>query len=218
MIHSQKKLNAHLILLLCVVILLPACKIATIRRLDSNGNKSNEAQTFNSRSFVDSIWESNLKPALSQALELSTLLKELDKDAEGAKVRYGHRTGSGPYYFIIKGSGRVVSVDTSSRMGTAMIAVASYDQRPVMLQIGPILKGTAIRDALPFIKTDQFANQIHFAEVANELNSRVEKTILDPVDRTQLKGRRIVFSGTAGADDNQPLLITPVELAMGEGR
>jgi predicted lipoprotein len=211
-------LTASLLTMLCL--LLPsACKIATIRRLDKGGNgKTSGVQTFSAARYVDSIWNANLKPSLSQAVEISELLKELDTNAEGVKARYGPREGNRPYYIVIKGSGRIMAADTSSHTGTATVAIASNENNQIALQIGPILKGTAIRDALPFISADQFANQIHFAEVANELNARVERNVLAPINRSSLRGRLIIFTGMVGIDGHQPLLVTPVQLTMGEAR
>ena len=111
-----------------------------------------------------------------------------------------------------------MAVDTSSHTGTATVAIAPNENKQIAIQIGPVLKGTAIRDALPFISADRFANQIHFAEVANELNARVERNVLAPIDRSSLKGRLIVFTGMVGIDAGQPLLVTPVQLTMGEAR
>ncbi len=195
------------------------CKIAEIRRLDNGGSgKANEIQTFNAAGYVDSIWKGNLHACLSQAVEISQLLKDLDSNAENVKSRYGRHEVNGRYYVVIKGSGRVLSVDTGSHAGTATVALAPNGNRQVLIQIGPVLKGTAIRDALPGISADQFANQIHFAEVANELNARVERTVLAPIDRSSLPGRLIVFSGMAGIDGHAPLQVTPVQLTVGEAR
>jgi predicted lipoprotein len=215
---SYASLAAGLLTMLCL--LHPsACKIATIRRLNEGDNgKINGVQTFNAAGYVDSIWNANLKPSLSQAVEVSELLKELDTNAEGVKARYGHREGGRPYYVVIKGSGRIMAADTSSHTGTATVAIASNENKQIAIQIGPVLRGTAIRDALPFISADRFANQIHFAEVANELNARVERNVLAPIDRSSLKGRLIVFTGMVGIDGNQPPLVTPVQLTMGEAR
>lgn len=215
---SYASLAVGLLTMLCL--LHPsACKIATIRRLNEGGNgKINEVRPFSAPGYVDSVWNSSLKPFLSQAVEISELLTELETEAEGVKARYGHREGGGPCYVVIKGSGRVMAVDTSSHTGTATVAIAPNGNKQIVIQIGPVLKGTAIRDALPFISADRFANQVHFAEVANELNSRVERDVLAPINRSSLRGRLIVFTGMVGIDGNQPLLVTPVQLTMGEAR
>ena len=52
--------------------------------------------------------------------------------------------------------------------------------REVVLQIGPVLRGTSIRDALPTVSFDQFVNQIQYADVAG-------KTLITPTgDRVKV--------------------------------
>lgn len=40
------------------------------------------------------------------------------------------------------------------------------------LQLGPRIKGNAIRDSLEFVRFDQFKNQVQFAKFSKELNKR----------------------------------------------
>ena len=42
-------------------------------------------------------------------------------DPEAAGERWGRREGSGPFHVVVKGSGRVRDVDTSSRAGLARL-------------------------------------------------------------------------------------------------
>ena len=58
------------------------------------------------------------------------------------------------------------------------------------IQVGPVLRGTALRDALGFIRFTDFANQFDFAGVANALNDRVLATVLGPLDVEALAGQR----------------------------
>ena len=41
---------------------------------------------------------------------------------------------------------------------------------------GPVLKGTALRDSLEFVKFGDFVNQVAFAEVATALNERARRS------------------------------------------
>ena len=72
-------------------------------------------------------------------------------------VRRRHRLGrqdpGGPAYFSVKGEGRVLSADTRSRVGVLFVDVAPFDRRAdVSIQIGPVLRGTALRDATGFVR------------------------------------------------------------------
>ena len=84
------------------------------------------------------------------------------------------------------------------------------------LQVGPVLRGTAIRDALPTVSFDQFVNQIQYAEVATTLNARVEAEVLESLDRETLVGRRVRFAGATTLVSDGPLTVTPVRLETGD--
>ncbi len=116
---------------------------------------------------------------------------------------------------VVRGQGRVVDVDTRSRSGTATVALDREARATVVLQVGPVITGTAIRDALPALGFDRFVNQIQHADVGNELNARVEREVLQPLDRAGLRGRHVRFAGMASFEEGRPLTITPVRLEVG---
>jgi predicted lipoprotein len=194
--------------------LLLACKIATIRPIESKDD-GNAAQEFDAATYVESLWVEDVPAALEQAVDLRDFLPAVTADPEAAGVRWGRREGAGPSHVIVKGSGRVLDVDVSSRTGIASVEVelpGGTDQ--VRLQIGPVLQGTSIRDALPSVSFDQFVNQIQYADVANALNARVEREQLASLEREALGGRRVRFVGMTALGEDPLLTVTPVRLEM----
>ena len=174
--------------------------------------------------YVDSIWSAKLTPAvLNGAVDARVLLDALAASPADAAQRYGHREANGPVYFLVKGQGTVIAVDTRSRMGLALVDVAPNDGRPdISIQIGPVLRGTALRDATGIVRFTDFVNQLQFADVANELNSRVMKTVIAPLDAAKLKGRVVAFAGVLAAPEGRadPLLreLLPIRLTIEESR
>lgn len=173
--------------------------------------------------YVDSVWESKLIPAVVKgAVDARVLLDALAKSPEEARTRYGRCEASGGCYFSVTGTGVVTAVDTRSRVGLAMIDVAPLDGRAdVSVQIGPVLRGTSLRDATGLVRFTDFVNQLQFADVGNELNDRVLKTVLAAVGREALVRRTVSFVGTlaAGEKTDPPLReVVPVRLTMEERR
>jgi predicted lipoprotein len=200
--------------LLLLPVLLVACKIATIRPIESKEDGLG-AQAFDAAAHVGSLWVEDVPAALEQAVDVRDFLPALAADPAGAGARWGRREGSGPFHVIVKGSGRVLDVDASSRSGVATIEIevpGGADQ--VRLQIGPVLRGTSIRDALPTVSFDQFVNQIQHADVANELNARVERETLAALERETLRGKGIRFVGATTLGEERPLAVTPVRLEV----
>jgi predicted lipoprotein len=201
---------------------LASCVPWTVRPLDAEKDAPGESAAVASpATFVDSIWTSKLLPAiLGSAVDARTLIDALAKSPDEAQARYGHHEANGPVYFLVKGEGRVTSIDTHSRVGLAMVDLAPFDRLPeVSIQIGPVLRGTSLRDASGLVRFTDFVNQLQYADVANELNDRVLKIVLAPLDLPKLKDRIISFSGTVAAEPkSQPSLreLVPVKLIVEE--
>jgi predicted lipoprotein len=205
--------------LLGLLIGMASCVPWTVRPIDSEKQgDSGSTITETPVAYIDSIWASKLLPTIMRsAVETHVLLDALTASPSGAQSRYGHCEANGPCYFVVKGEGVVTSVDTHSRVGLALVDIAPFDKRPdLSVQIGPVIRGTSLRDATGIIRFTDFTNQIQFADVGNELNNRVLKTVLAPLDREKLKGRKISFVGalSAPSTDGPPLLreLVPVTL------
>ena len=210
--------------LAAAVLFLPlvSCVPWTVRPLDERSDaKQNDPTVLNPVAYVDSIWGAKLVPAiLGNAVEARTLLDALAASPTAASDKYGHRDGVGPVYFIVKGQGRVVSVDTRSRSRSILVDVPPYDQKPdVWIQAGPILRGTSLRDATGIIHYNDFLNQLQYADAGNEMNDRVLKTVLAPLDVPALKGKTVSFTGTASALESEGATIrglVPIRLTVEE--
>lgn len=158
---------------------------------------------FEAGAYVKSIWASKvLLEAKASALDLRQALLD------------GSRTPR-----FVRGEGLVVRVDLASRVGRALIDLSPDDgQADVALQVGPVIRGTALRDALSFVSFSDFANQLEFADVGHALNAQVIASVVDG-DTTKLEGRRLVFWGAtrleAGSGDRIPEIV-PVILQQGQ--
>jgi len=146
---------------------------------------------------TDALWDSKILPSiLASAVDARTLL-----DSADPQTQFGHRQDNGPVYFIVKGSGRVLSVDTHSRVGLAFVDIPPFDGKPdISIQIGPVLRGSSLRDATGLVHFGDFVNQLQYADAANELNDRVLKSVLVGIDASALKGRSVTFAGTVAAE------------------
>ncbi len=186
-----------------LALLLQSCVPWTVRPIEGEKTAASPAQN------ADSIWSSKLIPAITHsAVDARVLLDALAASPENARAKYG------PAYFMVKGEGVVTGVNTSSRAGLATIDVAPFDGRPdLSIQIGPVLRGNSLRDATGVVRFTDFLNQLQFADAGNELNDRVLKTVLAPLDKAALKGRTVSFMGTLAADTPLRELV-PVKLTV----
>jgi predicted lipoprotein len=208
--------RARLIPVLCLLSGLASCVPWTIRPI----RPPEAAPAVTSpAAYVESIWEAELLPSIiNSAVDARELLDAIAASPAEALKRYGRRDAGGPPYYVVKGKGTVTAVDTQSRAGLAFVDVEPLDGRPdLSIQVGPVLRGTALRDATGVIRFSDFVNQLQYADAGNELNNRVLNTILAPVDKSRLDGRMISFTGALAAlEESEPPLagLVPVQLMI----
>lgn len=181
-----------------LVLTLGSCVPWTVQRIEEREQaKAADRLPFDPARYVDSIWSARLVPEIMKsAVDARILLKALGTSPDEAGRTYGVRA-SGTYHFAVKGDGRALSADTSSRSGLLYLDVAPYDGQPeISIQIGPMVAGSSLRDVTGIVRFTDFVNQIQFADVGNELHRRVVESVLTDLDRGSLVGRRIAFTGT----------------------
>jgi predicted lipoprotein len=215
--------------LLLLVPVLTGCVLATVREIEED--KQAKAG-FSGEIYVEEIWESQVLPAYEeQAQDLPTLLALLQSDQQAAIDQHGHRSGTGPYSFMVRGEGTIVTLDTTSRSGIVTIDLAPTDgTADVSLVVGPLIKisqRAAVRDAVGFIEYGNFVNQQEFADVANAMGERIIPMIAEAlgvddveairdIDPASLEGKTIRFTGAFSLDNPDNILIVPVELEVTE--
>ncbi|WP_119066328.1 DUF2291 family protein [Aggregatilinea lenta] len=206
---------------------LSGCVLATVRTI----NEDEEAKLgFVGADYVDEIWDSQLMPTYNeQAQDLPTLLPLIAQDQGAAIEQFGSRSGTGAYSFMVKGEGKILTFDTSSRAGLAAIDLNPPDgTADVSITIGPLIKisqRAAVRDAVGFIVYNDFSNQEDFAGVANAMGDRILAMLVDKfgaadadsiqdIDPASMEGKTVKFTGAFTLDDPANIIIVPVALEV----
>ncbi|MEJ5308997.1 MAG: DUF2291 domain-containing protein [Anaerolineae bacterium] len=195
-----------------------------------------QSEAFDPVVYVDGIWESSLLPTFNEkAVELSSILSEMEPDASGTASKddltaiaehYGLITVGEAHVYMVKGSGTIVSVNAETSLGTAEVALDGYDGPiKVLLYIGSRIPSddTSVRDAVGFITFGDFREQTEYGKAASEINKRVLSTVLGGIDRDSLVGKTIAFKGAFTIRtfnliqiDVSKINIVPVEIELGE--
>lgn len=190
--------------------LLAACTVVPINQ-PGTAAAPGQGGNFNAGSYVESIWASKVVPTVtSKAVDLTTLLPALQKDPQAAGQKYGLAL-NGSDHFMVKGQGKVTKVDTSGPNGLATVDLG-HGLPPVMIQIGPLILGESLRDAVGFINFNDFTNQIDYGAVSQALNQKSAKDVVGKIDLKTLQGKTISFVGTFTYTDPQQVTITPVKI------
>ena len=171
---------------------------------------------FNAGDDVASIWESQALPELQEkAVELSDFMKEANGDVKSLVDKYGKYSmgTSGEINYVVKGTGTVTEVNQEKKAGYMTVKLDNYDgPAEIDIQIGTVYKGSSIRDSLDMIKFGDYTNQQDWAAVSQSINELINKNVVQAADPASLKGKTISFVGCFTANDNEKILITPVEL------
>jgi len=174
-------------------------------------------RAFSAKAYVDRIWSKKVVPAaLHDSVPLPTFLAALGRNKSAALTRFGHKV-DGTYNILVRFTGRVSRIDASSPMGTITVDVADGARTiPVKVSIGPVILGTALRDAMKFISFQSFLNQVQYGDVADELNNHVIANVTGSLQLPQIRGRRIAVFGAYTYDDtnSQTIAVTPVILRL----
>jgi predicted lipoprotein len=192
---------------------LGACKIVPN---PEPGSENAASQTDEDRMAAKAgeIYTAHLVPYVSQkAIDLPMLTAALQGGYEAAGKAHGVRPQAegSPWNFLVKGQGTVVEANRESRAATMTLDSNGDGQADVTIQLGPVIKGTALRDAADFIVFTDYRDQIEFAKLARALNDRAHQAIQLP--EGDLTGKTFRFEGATtlrGATD--PILIVPTVL------
>lgn len=218
--RSRQFSASFLVALQCLVF--ASCTPWTVRPIDAVDAPGSSSKYADPSSYVDSIWASKLVPTiLNSATDAPVLLAAMSSSTDEARRKYGHNVGGDAWYFTVKGVGKVLAVDMSSRSAVLEVSVSPQSKKAdLSIQIGPVFRGSALRDSTGLIPFTDFVNQLEFADVADALNKRVSQTVLASLDTKALVGKTITFAGSFESEVNaQPLIknVVPVELTMEKG-
>jgi predicted lipoprotein len=166
--------------------------------------------------FVDPIWSDKVLPTIQEkAQDITKILSEIRADPESAGQKYGRREATNPYNYMVKGTGKVTEIHNQSQAGTAIVEIPGLNEK-VALQMGPLVRGTALRDATGVVSFNQFSNQLDYADVSKEMNLRALKAAFANLDPASLADKTVTFFGAFTFDPHSKslILITPVKITL----
>jgi predicted lipoprotein len=167
---------------------------------------------------VAAMWTDQIVPHLeASASDFATLKAAIAGGLDAAGAAHGFRAKSegAPWNFPVKFSGTVVAAKTDTRAATADVDVDGDGSADLTVQLGPVIRGTTLRDVSPFIDFTAFRDQIAFAELARGLNDQAYKNALASVPKDALVGKNVAVVGAftmKAAGD--PVLVTPVKFEV----
>ena len=165
---------------------------------------------FSPEDFADRFWNERLLKSFDQAADAGKVLAAIASSPQKAREQFGRSVGiSSSYYFFLRGSGRVVSVDDA---GVGLSLKNEGSAVDVLVPLGLVF-GNAVRDGTGLLSSSAFPNAQEFNDISAALNDIVETRVLPELQRTASVGKRVQFVGCVEvADEDQdlkPLKLVP---------
>lgn len=211
------KIRTMAVLGLACVLSLAGCKIIKT----PSAEEAREAATggFDPDRLVAEIWDAKVVPFLTgRAGSFASVVELAASDADAAGARYGHKEkqGSAPWTYAARLEGTIVEAETKSRAAYLEVDVDADGKADVRVQIGPAIRGTAIRDSLTFVNFNEFKNQIEWAQFGKSFNTHVNGLLLEKISRDGLPGQKVEALGAFPLPSKGQLpLLTPVQITVG---
>jgi len=168
-------------------------------------------------------------------VDLSKILTEIQPDTDGTAPKetlvaiakkYGLITVGEAHAYMVKGSGKIISVNAETSLGTAEVTLDGYSGPiKVLLYIGTRIPSdeTSVRDAVGFISFGDFKEQTEYGKVTSEINKRVLTQVLGSLDKNSLMGKTISFQGAFTIRtfnliqiDLKEIKVVPIQIKLGE--
>lgn len=204
--------------LLAALLPLPACKVVKTAPAGTaavaDGASGDDARIA---ALVEETWAAKLLPHIAAtATDITPLRAAMAAGLDAAGAAHGLRAagGGGPWNFAVTGTGKVIAADRKSRAATLALDTDGDSQPDTTIQLGPVIKGTALRDIAPFYVFTDFRDQIEFAKLARALNDTAAAAITLP--EGDLTGQTVTFTGAVAVRTaKDALLVVPTALAVG---
>lgn len=194
----MKKKAALIAIAAFIAISVTGCGIVTVVPIGEEGKFTGEVE-FDSSAESSSDWEAVVEEITANAEDFAELLNG-DGVGKAAAV-----TGKATVKeFVEKGPKKLLSLE-----------VEGYDgDTEIMMQVGGVYSGTAIRDVQTIKNFESFTNQTEWSQYGKALNSEADAQVLSKLEiDASAEGKTVTFVGAA-AEGATDITVTPVSLTI----
>ena len=198
--------------------LLPGCKIIKTPTPEEKAEAAAKS-AFDPKAKVEAIWQTQAVPYFDKrAGALADVVKLAAASADQAGEKYGNpkKQASSPWTYAVKFSGKVLAADTASRAASLEVDVDGDGKADAKVQIGPAIRGTALRDTLDFVNFNEFKNQIEWAQFGKAFNEKINGAFLASLPKDGIVGKTVTVTGAFPLPASGQLpLVTPSSITVG---
>ncbi len=172
---------------------------------------------FDAKANVSESWDTVFLPELlNKAIDMSDLYVKANGDFANVSDLGIYTMGDkGELNFTVKDSATVKENESEKKAGYLVINIDSIpNEQTIKLQVGPLFRGTSVRDNLQSINFDDYVNQIEWGGVSHSLNDKIYETVINDSILNLKSGDKIDFCGCFTVSPTGEILITPISIEV----
>ncbi|HEX6847877.1 MAG TPA: DUF2291 family protein [Chitinophagaceae bacterium] len=174
--------------LLIAVVALVAYKSVYFEKLSTRTNTV--ANAFDAVAFGKQLWNEKMPAKIDSAVQLTTLIDEIEKDVEVGVNKYTNALAIGNYrYALVKLTADVLDVKEDE-----VILGAKHNDSVLTLNLATeFIYGNAVRDASGLVQVEKFPNSTDLNNLSEALNKIIRTTVLPSFKTAIQKGDKVVL-------------------------
>lgn len=210
--RPKRRLPIKRLVGLVLAVALVALMIANTKFLSADESSAAAGEQFSAEEYAEENYETEIAAWIQEnAVPAEELHAAISEDLDAAGEQYGNRAGASAWAFPVTLTGVAGEVNPTNGQLPVTVEGLPEDLR-VIVQMGPAVNGSALRDVTGEIEFGMFTNQIEYQSVAVQLNNKVKELVLADFDPAAMNGQTITVTGAFSAGNPEAWIVTPVEV------
>lgn len=232
---KNKKINIFKLIAAAVllVLIVCTCRVTIVpdpvseTTVDADGNVVVVEELSVAEQYCLENWDSKIVPTVKErAVDMTTLIAETTADLNAAGENYGYRANeTSAWGFCVSAEAKVLELANADSANKVQLVLdlAPYDGvADCKVHFGKVFSTNvknAIRDGVAFLKLDDFANQVEFADLSTAFNNKIKEAIFAEYTAEDMVGRELSLYGCISMTEAgfENYVIIPVEMTVAGG-
>lgn len=153
-----------------------------------SGLKNAVLDKFDAVAYTQLLWKNRMQGKLDSAVELSTLIKEVEANQQTALDKYGNALGIGNYrYVLVKAMVNVTEIKADE-----LEVQYQFENKQIDAVLATeYIYGNAVRDASGLVTVKEFSNTDDLNGISEAMNDKIRKEVLPSFKNSIQKGQKV---------------------------
>ncbi len=199
------------------LLFLMGCKVVSKSELQELQEQDKQAK---GQINLESLWQDKIPDfANTRAIKFNELTKLQSLENDELATFASKNSNDAKWHIFISDDAKILELHTKKPEGDerkdayALIDFPPYDNKAdAKLQLGPIFKGSSLRDSLPFASFSNFTNQMEYSKSSRQLHKYVEEQVTKNKRASLAEGQQLKLLSVGTLEFSDLLLLTPINI------